>query len=220
LSTPGAHADFTHARSVSLLNDEQLDQLATCHFVQGGGFSDIATLNQARLELRALQEAQRLRPAAVSRGDAKRIDATERSDLIAWVDPSEDTPALSTLHRVFESLQAQVNEGLFLGLRCFELQAAVYPGGGAHYRRHLDAFPGSENRVVTAIVYLNPDWKPEQGGELVAWAPEALTVEPRLGHWVVFLSDRIPHQVLPAHAERWALTAWFRRTPTGLTGAL
>ena len=33
-----------------MLNDEQLDELATRHLVQGGGFSDTATLNQARLE--------------------------------------------------------------------------------------------------------------------------------------------------------------------------
>ena len=203
-----------------MLNDEQLDQLAAHHFVQGGGFSDAATLNRARGELRELLQAQRLRPAAVSRGEARRVDATERSDLIAWIDPSDATPALNVLHGVFQSLQSQLNEGLFLGLRSFELQAAVYPGGGAHYRRHVDAFPGSENRVVTAIVYLNPDWRPEDGGELLAWAPDITTVAPELGRWVVFLSDRIEHEVQPSFAERWALTAWFRRTPPGVAAAL
>jgi SM-20-related protein len=203
-----------------MLNDEQLDQLAMQFFVQGGGFSDASTLNQARGELRALLQAQRLRPAAVSRGEARRMDATERSDLMAWLDPSDATPALNELHRVFQSLQSQLNETLFLGLRSFELQAAVYPGGGAHYRRHLDAFPGSENRVVTAIVYLNPDWRPEDGGELLAWAPDVTAVEPDLGRWVVFLSDRIQHEVRPAFAERWALTAWFRRTPPDVAAAL
>lgn len=203
-----------------MLNDEQLDQLATHHFVQGGGFSDAATLHQARGELRALLQAHRMRPAAVSRGEARRMDATERSDLMAWIDPSDVTPALNVLHGVFMSLQAQLNEGLFLGLRSFELQAAVYPGGGAHYRRHMDAFPGSENRVVTAIVYLNPDWKPQHGGELLAWAPDVTSVAPALGRWVVFLSDRIEHEVRPAFAERWALTAWFRRSLSGMPAAL
>lgn len=203
-----------------MLNDEQLDQLAAQHFVQGGGFSDAITLIQARDELRALLQAQRLRPAAVSRGEARRMDTTERSDLMAWIDPSDATPALNVLHQAFQSLQAQLNEALFLGLRSFELQAAVYPGGGAHYRRHVDAFAGSPNRVVTAIVYLNPDYTSQDGGELLVWAPEVTSVAPELGRWVVFLSDRVEHEVRPVYAERWALTAWYRCTPSGLAASL
>ena len=32
---------------------------------------------------------------------------------------------------------------------------------------------------------------------------------PGVDRLVVFLSDRVEHEVLPAHAERWAVTAWY-----------
>lgn len=54
------------------------------------------------------------------------------------------------------------------------------PDCGARYVRHLDAFRGGggdgggadgggERRVVTVLVYLNPDWRPAHGGHLRAY---------------------------------------------------
>ena len=40
-------------------------------------------------------------------------------------------------------------------------------------------------------------------------------VLPRGGTLVVFLSDRFPHEVLPARRERLSLAGWFRRRSLG-----
>lgn len=37
---------------------------------------------------------------------------------------------------------------------------ACYPAGGSHYVRHVDN-PEADGRLITAIYYLNSDWKPE-----------------------------------------------------------
>ena len=41
----------------------------------------------------------------------------------------------------------------------------VYPGAGARYVRHVDN-PDRNGRLLTALLYLNPDWQEGDGGEL------------------------------------------------------
>ena len=63
---------------------------------------------------------------------------------------------------------------------------------------------------MTAIYYANPDWRPEHGGQLRLYLDSGpQEVEPTLDRLVVFLSEQLDHEVLPAHAPRLALTAWF-----------
>jgi SM-20-related protein len=96
-----------------------------------------------------------------------------------------------------------------------EVQIARYPGGGAAYDRHRDAFaapPGARpGRRVTAIYYANPAWTPEAGGLLRLHGNAGpVDVAPILDRLLVFLSERVEHEVLPAHAPRCAVTAWYR----------
>ena len=67
--------------------------------------------------------------------------------------------------------------------------------------------------MVTAIYYLNEGWTPSDGGVLRLHIADGQLVEgqPILDRLVIFLSDRVEHEVLPAHAERLAITAWYRR---------
>ena len=102
-------------------------------------------------------------------------------------------------------------ERLFLGLFNFESHFAVYRPGD-FYRRHLDAFRGDSNRVLSLVTYLNSDWDPEDGGELVIYPQDepALRVTPGFGTLVLFLSASFPHEVLAARRERYSVAGWFR----------
>ncbi len=150
-------------------------------------------------EARAHAERQLLEPAGIQRGAIHDVEV--RSDHTAWLD---DSP----LQADFEALRLELNRTAYLGLRRFDLQLARYEAG-ARYVKHRDAFPGADNRRVTAIVYLNEAWRPEHGGQLRLHVNPPVDVEPVLDRLVVFLSERIEHEVLPAHAPRWALTAWY-----------
>ena len=126
-----------------------------------------------------------------------------RGDRIAWLEPHGE------IHNRFERLREELNRDAWLGLTRFDVQVARYEAGAA-YAPHRDAFRGGPSRRVTAIWYLNDAWVPAHGGLLrLHLDGGALDVEPTLDCLVVFLSEKIEHEVLPALAPRLALTAWY-----------
>lgn len=162
--------------------------------------------------VRALHASGVLTPAGVGRAGTIRPDV--RSDSLAWVDDRVDEPPFTELHEAFLSLRDVVNQGVWLGLRGFSLMVARYGPDGAAYTRHLDAFRGDPERRFTAIVYLHDHWGADDGGALVAYEPTgARVITPTPGRLVMFLADRLEHEVQPAFAERLTATAWFRATP-------
>jgi SM-20-related protein len=102
-----------------------------------------------------------------------------------------------------------INRAAYMGLRRMEVQLAHYPATGAKYDRHRDAFPGEDNRRVTAIVYLNEPWQPPHGGYLRLYTQPMLDIPPSLDRLVVFRSEVVEHEVLATFASRFALTAWY-----------
>ena len=64
------------------------------------------------------------------------------------------------------------------------------------------------------VVYLNPNWGADDGGELVLYQNDAdtegLKVTPLMGTVVLFLSEEFPHEVLPAQRDRYSIAGWYR----------
>lgn len=147
-----------------------------------------------------------LRPAGIRRSHT--VDEQVRSDELCWLTGDEAQGPMLEAVACFEALMKSVNEAAWLGLRSFDLQLAHY-APGAKYVRHLDAFPGQDNRRLTAIVYLNEGWVPAHGGQLELCVEPKVFVEPVIDRLVVFRSELIEHEVHEARADRWALTAWF-----------
>src|SRR5262245_61996710 len=88
----------------------------------------------------SLAVGRRLRPAGVGRGLARRVDPAVRGDAITWIDPAGVPSELAALWAVFVALREALNREAYLGLGRMEVQVARYPGGGAAYHRHRDAF--------------------------------------------------------------------------------
>lgn len=134
-----------------------------------------------------------------------------RKDEICWI-TGESEAGRDWLSWAGE-LQQYLNRRLFLGLFSFESHFAHYAPGD-YYKRHYDAFKGETNRVLSVVVYLNPDWGCEDGGELVMYADACdqtgVRVTPLSGTVVVFLSEDFPHEVLVANRDRYSIAGWFR----------
>lgn len=134
-----------------------------------------------------------------------------RGDRVYWPAPNEDV-VRGYLHWI-ETLRRELNRRLFLGLFDYECHFACYPPG-ACYKKHLDAFRGDTNRVLSTVLYLNPGWRADDGGELLLYrhgedAPFE-RIAPLHGSLAIFLSEEFPHEVLPARRPRYSLTGWFR----------
>jgi SM-20-related protein len=172
------------------------------------GVVDTDTVRRWAAEVDALDAADRLTPKGMGRTAVVQPDL--RGDRTTWLGDHAEA-RLPGLQELFLGVREELNQAAWLGLRAFTVQLAVFPGDGARYVAHRDALAGDPARRATAIVYLNPDWRTEDGGCLRVRLPEGTRdVEPVGGRLVVFLSDRVEHEVLPSFAVRRAATAWFR----------
>ncbi len=75
------------------------------------------------------------------------------------------------------------------------------------------SFVDNSRRKLSCVLYLNENWKPEEGGELRFYldgnGAEFEDVLPQGGRLVVFLSAQFVHEVLPAKRERLSIAGWF-----------
>ena len=161
------------------------------------------------LHMKSLND-EKFRRAGIGRDNQHHVNDFVRTDEICWL-TGKHSSARAYLDWM-ESLRLGLNRRLFLGLFDYESHFAHY-GTGAFYKKHRDAFRGNTNRVVTTVFYLNPNWMVEDGGELVMYSENDEVIErvlPHYGKLVVFLSDRFPHEVLPAGRDRYSVAGWFR----------
>ena len=181
------------------------------------GFSILPNAIPASLGLSLWQEVTGLdedafQSAKIGRQHQEHLNRFTRTDAICWIQGTSE-PCIGWLAWM-ESLRQALNRSLFLGLFSFESHYAHYKPGD-FYKRHVDAFRGDANRVVSVVLYLNPGWQPDDGGELVLYPREGETydpikVTPAFGTLVCFLSEDFPHEVLPATRDRYSIAGWFR----------
>lgn len=174
-------------------------------------------LNQDQVKALALQ-AQSLKSAGemykATTGIAKVENATRRGDFIHWIEASEASTAEATYLNAMAELQQAINQAFFFGLFELESHFAIYPQG-AGYQKHLDQFIGKEERKVSCILYLNDNWRSDDGGQLRMYLNKKdemrfIDITPQAGTLVVFLSSDFLHEVLPANRERMSVSGWLR----------
>ncbi len=167
-------------------------------------------ISSALLEHLAHIDEEAFYRAAVGRGEDQVQNRFVRRDKITWIE--NDDPLAKTWLNWTADLQQYLNRQLLLGLFSFESHFACYQPGD-FYQKHVDAFHGQSNRVLSLVVYLNRDWAPNQGGELVIYDEddqELIKVTPGFGTIVAFLSEEFPHEVLKSERSRFSVAGWFR----------
>jgi len=162
-------------------------------------------------ELKNFAQSQTdFKQAGVSGAGDLHLDSKRRTDKIHWLD--EDGAVQRQFLDFTNGLKDYLNRELYLGLSYYESHFAIYDEGD-FYETHLDAFKNSKNRVVTTVYYLNDEWKESDGGELVVYDEEnkfLTKVMPKANTLVVFMSEKFPHEVLPAKRKRYSIAGWFR----------
>lgn len=166
-------------------------------------------------EIETYDENGDLKRAGIGRGEDHQLAKDIRRDQIKWL--TGTTAAQVAYLALMKQLQQEINRALFLGLFEYECHYALY-NQGDFYLKHSDAFKGQANRIVTTVLYLNPDWQKQWGGELVIYdetgEEQIAKVTPELGKLVVFMSEHVPHEVAVTQQPRASIAGWFRLNNT------
>jgi SM-20-related protein len=210
----------------SPLNERLLDELADALVSSGYHILDsvlpVAWVDGLWRELQALPD-DALKAAGIGRLDDFQLDRTIRRDKIHWLDGN--SAEQKTFLGWMEELRIGLNQRLFLGLADYECHYASY-APGAFYKKHVDAFkspPNSlqPNRLLSTVVYLNPDWQAGDGGELLIYDEHDTklleSIAPQYGKLVIFLSEKFPHEVKETIHGRQSIAGWFRTKGSILT---
>ena len=169
-------------------------------------------IQKLRTTLSSLRKQGILKQAGVGRENNFHIEQSIRSDEICWFDENNLNEYQIKFLEITKQLQDALNEKFYLGLFELEIHFALY-APNAFYKRHLDQHQNQDTRVVTIISYLNENWGDKEGGELQLYLKDGKTVsiQPKAGTLVCFMSAEFEHEVLPAKRERASLTGWFRK---------
>ncbi|HRJ54123.1 MAG TPA: 2OG-Fe(II) oxygenase [Candidatus Thiothrix moscowensis] len=170
-------------------------------------------VRELRKQAQAQWDAGEFHAAGIGRGQELNVNESIRTDQVQWLERAA-SGALADYQHFIEDLRQNLNRLLYLGLFEFEAHFAVYPPG-AFYKRHLDNFRGTSARLVTAVLYLNEDWRESDCGQLRFYTDgsdggEYIDIFPHAGTLVLFRSARFWHEVMPARRERFSMTGWLR----------
>ena len=177
--------------------------------------------------------------AGMSKGDNKWNNSSVRGDLHLWLNERDKyatlCPQLCALLDKIQLLQTELNNTCRFDStktqvspltlahshsrgHSLKVQVACYPGEGARYIRHLDAFKGGADRRLTVLYYINTEWRKGDGGELRLYnvgkgeGEEGkrgdIDIEPLADRLLVFQSRVVEHEVLPSHKIRFSVTMW------------
>ncbi|TAG25142.1 MAG: oxidoreductase [Cytophagia bacterium] len=140
-------------------------------------------------------------------------DTSIRGDEILWLNANSEDAAERVLLDKNQAFVNYLNQTCYLGIVDTEIHFAKY-SIGKFYRRHRDTFQAQKGRVLSVIYYLNSNWIPQNGGNLVIYThqnnlEEAVSIAPLAGRLVCFESQKLDHEVTEAFAERFSVTGWF-----------
>ena len=132
-----------------------------------------------------------------------------RGDKIRWI--TENFFAGYFYLQSINALAALFNRSLFAGIRHSEAHYACYPVGFG-YQWHSDNPAGRDERVISAVFYLNDEWATSDGGALEIVDKHGLhhNVMPAANRLIIFDSD-LQHQVQIAYRQRYSIATWMRR---------
>lgn len=132
-----------------------------------------------------------------------------RGDRIRWI--TENFFAGYFYLQSINALGVLFNRSLFAGIRHSEAHYACYPVGFG-YQWHSDNPAGRDERVISAVFYLNDEWAASDGGALEVVDKHGVhhNVMPVANRLVIFDSD-LQHQVQIAQRQRYSIATWMRR---------
>lgn len=171
-----------------------------------------STITGLSANLTILLAAGRMEAAGVGNRLAFQKDKLIRGDKVNWIEPdSTNSHEVIYLKKVWKFID-HLNRTCFASIRSLESHYSSYEQG-SFYKKHVDQFKSEKGRKYSIILYLNQDWKEEDGGMLSLYpiGAEQKQISPVGGRLVFFRSDEMEHEVHPSLTrERRSIAGWLK----------
>ncbi|MBL7543540.1 MAG: 2OG-Fe(II) oxygenase [Bdellovibrionaceae bacterium] len=192
---------------------EMMEQIEETGFYIHKNLLDNDHVKGWQQHVNTLNSMDQFKSAKIGKKEFESTETQIRSDQIYWL--HEFTGKTRVLGDWLQNLSDELKTHFRLPIDFIESHFSIYPEG-ARYQKHIDNASGQSHRLFTFIFYLNPDWQPGHGGELVLYSPEnperiICQIEPKGGTFVLFRSDLFYHEVLLTRVPRYTYTGWLRR---------
>lgn len=134
-----------------------------------------------------------------------------RRDSIYWLDKEHNNVYENEFFEKIDAFIVYLNQTCYANIKSYEFHYSLYEVGD-FYRKHLDQFKDDSHRQFSMVSYLNPNWKTNDGGELLIHQTDNnQMVTPTQGKMVFFKSNELEHEVLVTNERRMSVTGWLKR---------
>ncbi|MNV00587.1 hypothetical protein D3C71_907570 [compost metagenome] len=170
------------------------------------------TVSGLSANIQRLNESESMRPSGFGNKLDFQKDDNIRGDKINWIVEESINPFEMTYLNKIEKFILYLNKTCFTSIKSFESHYSSYEKN-SFYKRHIDQFKNEKGRKYSIVLYLNEDWKKEDGGLLSLYpkAGEQIDISPMGGRMVLFRSDEMEHEVNPSFTrERNSIAGWLK----------
>lgn len=187
-----------------------IDGIVAHNYAVVEGLFEPQVLTGLKQELLRLLDDDEFKRAGIGNQFNLTREKTIRSDKIHWIDNASEQEAEHAFIVRIAGFSNYLNRTCYTGIHDWEFHYACFEKGN-FYKRHLDQFKNDESRKFSVVTYLNEDWTEADGGSLVLYLPAGdLHIQPKWGTTVIFKSELIEHEVLPANRNRDSITGWLK----------
>ena len=165
---------------------------------------------QLKENLAALYTGNQL--SAAGTGQNEHTDYTNlfRTDKTYWLDRKHNDIHENSFFDLMDRFVGHLNETCYTGINSYEFHYTLYETG-CYYKKHLDQFHNNDSRKFSMVMYLNEEWKENDGGELCIHYDEShQNISPINGRSVFFKSNEMEHEVLVTNKPRMSITGWLK----------
>jgi SM-20-related protein len=173
-------------------------------------FLSLSLATHLKENLNGLYAGQQLSSAGTGNDTNTVHNKLIRSDKIFWLDREHNDPHENEFFDLMDDFIGHLNSTCYTGITGCEFHYTLYEKG-SFYAKHIDQFKNNGSRQYSMIMYLNENWKENDGGELCIHHPDRLqNITPVQGKSVFFKSSELEHEVLVTNQPRMSITGWLK----------
>ena len=202
-------------------NEEILEQNQFEELIQGlidneygccNNFMLPSTVIGLRDNIKKLSDSGSMKASGFGNNSDFQKSKTTRGDKINWIEDHSINSFEITYLKKIEKLILYLNKTCFTSIKSFESHYSNY-AKNTFYKRHIDQFKSEKGRKYSIVLYLNEDWKQEDGGLLSMYpnASDQIDISPLAGRMVLFKSDEMEHEVHASFTrDRNSIAGWLK----------